>query len=224
MRIRRPEAALAAACLLWAALLAGADADADAGHAAGARRGRPDDPRGVLRSEAEGDRLVGRGRAGPRGAVARPVAGRAESAIYDRLLATLSDSHTFRMPAGRLPERGWGTAGLRIGQDGDGYAVKGVLPGSSAERAGLKIGDRILEVDGRKYGKERVELPGALLRVRGRSGHVRRRSTSQRGDAPPRLERLVAHGRGIRRRPGLEERARRSARTARPTATRTSGA
>jgi tricorn protease len=57
--------------------------------------------------------------------------------VYDRLLATLSDSHTFRVPAGRLPERGWGTAGLRIGRDGEGYAVKGVIPGSSAERAGL---------------------------------------------------------------------------------------
>ena len=33
-------------------------------------------------------------------------------AVYDRLLATLSDSHTFRIPSGRLPERGWGTAGL----------------------------------------------------------------------------------------------------------------
>ena len=65
-----------------------------------------------------------------------------QDAVYDRLLATLSDSHTFRMPAGRLPERGWGTAGLRIGSDGDGYAVKGVLPGSSADRAGMKTGDR----------------------------------------------------------------------------------
>ena len=52
-------------------------------------------------------------------------------------LATLSDSHTFRVPPG-FPERGWATAGLRIGRDGDGYAVKGVLPGSSAEREGLQ--------------------------------------------------------------------------------------
>jgi hypothetical protein len=53
-----------------------------------------------------------------------------QNAIYDRLLATLGDSHTFRVPAGRLPERGWGTAGLRIGQDAEGYAVKGVIPGA----------------------------------------------------------------------------------------------
>jgi len=78
--------------------------------------------------------------------------------VYDRLLATLSDSHTFRVPAGRLPERGWGTAGLRIGRDGEGYAVKGVIPGSSAERAGLKVGDRVLSVDGKPYGKDRVNF------------------------------------------------------------------
>jgi carboxyl-terminal processing protease len=78
-------------------------------------------------------------------------------AAYDRLLATLSDSHTFRMPPG-FPERRLGTAGLRIGRDGDGYAVKGILPGSSAERAGLKIGDRVLSVGGRRYGSERVNF------------------------------------------------------------------
>jgi tricorn protease len=79
-------------------------------------------------------------------------------AAYDRLLASLSDSHTFRMPAGRLPERGLATVGLRIGQDGDGYAVKGVIPGSSAERGELHVGDRILEVNGKPYGKDRVNF------------------------------------------------------------------
>ncbi len=81
-----------------------------------------------------------------------------QNAIYDRLLASLSDSHTFRVPAGRLPDHAWGTAGLRIGQDGEGYAVKGVLPGSSAKRAGIRVGDRILAVDGRPYGRERVNF------------------------------------------------------------------
>ena len=90
------------------------------------------------------------------GAVAKAAAELAASpapspnadAIYDRLLATLSDSHTFRVPAGRLPEHGWGTAGLRIGQDGDGYAVKGVIPDGPAAGAGLRSGDRVLAVDG----------------------------------------------------------------------------
>ena len=53
-------------------------------------------------------------------------------AIYDRLLASLNDSHTFRMPAGELSEGTWGSAGLRIGRDGEGYAVKGVVPGGPA--------------------------------------------------------------------------------------------
>ena len=91
-------------------------------------------------------------------------------AIYDRLLSTLSDSHTFRVPAGRLPERGWATSGLRIGKDGQGYAVKGVIPGSSGERAGLKVGDRILAVDGRAYGKERVTFRDLFFVFEGAAG------------------------------------------------------
>ena len=91
-------------------------------------------------------------------------------AAYDRLLATLRDSHTFRVPAGRLPERGWGTTGLRIGQDGDGYGVKGVLPGSAAERAGMRVGDRVLEIDGVKYGKERVDFRDLVFVSEGAPG------------------------------------------------------
>ena len=81
-----------------------------------------------------------------------------QSTIYDNLLAVLKDSHTFRLPAGRLPERDWGTAGVRIGRDGDGYAVKGVIPGSSADKEGLRMGDRVLAVNGRPYGKARVNF------------------------------------------------------------------
>ena len=91
-------------------------------------------------------------------------------AVYDRLLAALDDSHTFRLPAGRLPERGWGTAGLRIGRDGEGYAVKGVLPGYAAQREGMKPGDRVLAVDGRRYGKERVSFRDLYLVFEGRAG------------------------------------------------------
>jgi carboxyl-terminal processing protease len=89
---------------------------------------------------------------------------------YDRLLATLSDSHTFRLRAGAIPDRGWGTPGLRIGRDGEGYAVKGVIPASSAEKAGLKIGDRILAVDGKPYGKERVNFRDLFLVFEGVPG------------------------------------------------------
>ena len=78
-------------------------------------------------------------------------------AAYDRLLATLSDSHTFRMRRG-FPERRWATAGMRIGKDGGGYAVKGVLPGHAAERAGIRSGDRVISVGGRRYGPDRVNF------------------------------------------------------------------
>jgi len=115
-----------------------------------------------------------------------------QNAIYDRLLATLSDSHTFRLPPGRLPERGWGTTGLRIGRDegGGGYAVKGVLPGSSAEKAGLKLGDRVLEIDGRKYGRERVNFRDLFFVSEGAPGSFSE-VVWQRGDVPPRTDRLA---------------------------------
>lgn len=90
-------------------------------------------------------------------------------AVYDRLLATLSDSHTFRMPAG-FPERRWSTAGLRIGRDGDGYAVKGVLPGHAAERAGIRVGDRVLSVGGRGYSRERVNFRDLFFVFEGPAG------------------------------------------------------
>jgi C-terminal processing protease CtpA/Prc len=88
---------------------------------------------------------------------------------YDRLLATLGDSHTFRMAAG-FPERRWATAGLRIGRDGDGYAVKGVLPGHAAEQAGLRAGDRILAVGGRRLGAGRPSFRDLFFAFEGPVG------------------------------------------------------
>jgi C-terminal processing protease CtpA/Prc len=93
-----------------------------------------------------------------------------QDAIYDRLLATLEDSHTFRLPAGRLPEHDWATAGLRIGQDGDGYAVKGVVPGGAADEAGIRIGDRILSAGGVTYGKSRVSFRDLFFVFEGPAG------------------------------------------------------
>lgn len=88
-------------------------------------------------------------------------------ACYDRLLERLQDSHTFRLPGGRIPEINWGTAGLRIGRDGGGYAVKGILSGGSAEGAGMRIGDRILAVRGRRYGAARVNFRDMFLVLEG---------------------------------------------------------
>src|SRR5262249_1903682 len=107
-------------------------------------------------------------RAGDEVKAARTPAER--DAAYDRLLATLSDSHTFRVAAGAIPEHGWGTAGLRVGRDGDGYAVKGILPGSSAGRAGMKVGDRVLEVGGRPWGPRRASFRDLFLSFEGVPG------------------------------------------------------
>jgi C-terminal processing protease CtpA/Prc len=113
-----------------------------------------------------------------------------QNAVYDRLLATLDDSHTFRLPAGKLPDRNWGTAGLRIGRDGDGYAVKGILPGSVAESLGMKIGDRILAVDGIPYGKPRVSFRDLFFVFEGIPGSAVVVTWQRPGEAP-RTDRLV---------------------------------
>jgi carboxyl-terminal processing protease len=131
------------------------------------------------------------------GAVAKAAAELAASpafadadAIYDRLLATLDDSHTFRVPAGRLPEHGWGTAGLRIGRDGDGYAVKGVVPGTPAADAGLRIGDRVLAVDGKRYGDERVNFRDLFFVFEGAPGSSVD-VTWKPAAAPPKSQKLL---------------------------------
>jgi len=106
-------------------------------------------------------------------------------AIYDRLLATLGDSHTFRLSAGHLSDASWGSAGLRIGRDGDGYAVKGVVPGGAAADAGLRTGDRILAVDGRPYGSDAVNFRDLFFVLEGAPGSTLKLTTS-RPPQPPR--------------------------------------
>ncbi len=113
-----------------------------------------------------------------------------KDAVYDRLLATLGDSHTFRVPPGRLPEHSWGTVGLRIGLDGDGYAVKGVVPGSPAAGAGLRLGDRVLSVDGKPYGKERVNFRDLFFVFEGSVGSDVT-VTSQTSTSPSKTQKLV---------------------------------
>lgn len=92
-----------------------------------------------------------------------------KDAAYDRLLDLLADSHTFRVPAGRLPPTNWGTTGLRIGRDfdGGGYAIKSVLPSTAAERSGMKVGDRVFAVRGKPYGAARVSFRDLFLALEG---------------------------------------------------------
>ena len=113
-----------------------------------------------------------------------------EGAVYDRLLASLEDSHTFRLEAGKLPDRNWGTVGLRIGQDGDGYAVKGVVPGTSADSAHMRVGDRILAVNGVSYGSARVSFRDLFFVFEGVPGSSVE-VTWQRPGEPPRTDRLA---------------------------------
>ena len=113
-----------------------------------------------------------------------------QDAIYDRLLSTLEDSHTFRVQSGKLPDRQWATAGLRLGREGDGYAVKGVVPGGAADRAGLRIGDRVLSVDGKPYGRDRVSFRDLFFVLEGFPGTTVE-VTWQRPGEKPRTDKLV---------------------------------
>lgn len=116
----------------------------------------------------------------------------ARDRAYDRLLGRLEDSHTFRVPGGTMPERNWATCGLRIGRETDGYAVKAVLPGSSAERAGLKLGDRVLSIAGRKYGPEKINFRDLFLVFEGFAGSAVEVAWTPEGDnSQPRTSRLV---------------------------------
>jgi carboxyl-terminal processing protease len=110
---------------------------------------------------------------------------------YDRLLAKLDDSHTFRVPTGRLPRGRWGSVGLRIGRDADGYAVKGVVPDSPADHAGMRIGDRVLSVDGRPYGPARVSFRDLFLVFEGAAGSSISIVWRRAGDSAPRTSRLT---------------------------------
>jgi C-terminal processing protease CtpA/Prc len=99
--------------------------------------------------------------------IARAKGDADRDAAYDRLLGSLDDSHTFRVPAGRLPASRWATAGLRIGRDRDGFAVKGVLPGGAADKAGMKPGDGVVSVAGKALGAGRVSFRDLFLCAEG---------------------------------------------------------
>ncbi|HEY6148366.1 MAG TPA: PDZ domain-containing protein, partial [Thermoanaerobaculia bacterium] len=115
----------------------------------------------------------------------------ARDQTYDRLLARLDDSHTFRVPAGAMPERGWATCGLRMGRDGDGFTVKAVLPGSSAEHAGLKLGDRVIAVAGKKVGAEKLNFRDLFLVFDGFAGSAVEVTWAPATGGEPRTSRLV---------------------------------
>lgn len=66
--------------------------------------------------------------------------------VIAQALADLKDSHTFFIPPSRTVdvEYGWEMRAI-----GDGCYVVAVRPGSDADKKGLRVGDRILSIDGR---------------------------------------------------------------------------
>jgi carboxyl-terminal processing protease len=124
------------------------------------------------------------------GDLAKADSPKARDAVYDRLLATLRDSHTFRIPSSRLPPPEFASPGLRIGRDGDGFSVKGILPGSPAEKEGLGLGSRVLAIDGRPLDPSRFNLRDLFLDLQGRPGTSVEVSWRPPGAADTRVSRL----------------------------------
>lgn len=97
-----------------------------------------------------------------------------------------------------LPPQGW--LGVVLSDEGtEGVTVTGVKEGSPAEKAGLKQGDRILEMDGRKVerprdirGAMRELEPGDTVQIRIRRDSQEKTLTATVGKSPDRLFRGYA--------------------------------
>ena len=63
-----------------------------------------------------------------------------------------------------------GMVGMVLGKEGESLVVKGTIPGSPAEAAGLKIGEKVLAVDGADTHSLKVEE--AVARIKGPVGSI----------------------------------------------------
>ncbi len=100
-------------------------------------------------------------------------------------------------PEPPLPPHGW--LGILLqDEEGEGVTVTGVKEKSPAEKAGMKEGDRILELDGMKIARSRdirramrdLEPGDAVqIRIRRKTHEKTLTATLERPPAPPRMER-----------------------------------
>ena len=75
--------------------------------------------------------------------------------IIAQVLLDMNDSHTFFLPPRRASrvEYGWQMKAV-----GDDCYVSAVKPGSDAEAKGLKVGDKVLSIDGRPLSRDKIWL------------------------------------------------------------------
>ena len=75
--------------------------------------------------------------------------------IVAQLVLELNDSHTVFVPPGRIShvEYGWQMKAV-----GDDCYVSAVKPGSDAEAKGLKVGDRVVSIDGIPLDRTKIWL------------------------------------------------------------------
>jgi len=74
----------------------------------------------------------------------------------------------------------FGGIGANVGQAPEGITVSAVFPGDPADRAGLRVGDRILRVDGEEA--DGMSLADVLQRLRGPAGTVVGVTVQRAGD------------------------------------------
>lgn len=110
-----------------------------------------------------------------------------ETGIYKGLFAGLDDIYSAYFTKEEMQKLNEQTSGHYVGlgivvsPDVELNAIKivGVFPNSSASKAGLKAGDVITEVDGKKYGYQ--ELDVAVKHMRGKEGSVVKLKISSNG-------------------------------------------
>jgi len=73
-------------------------------------------------------------------------------------------------PYHRSPKVQYAGIGARLAPTGDGVRIQSIFQGSPAERAGLRSGDVILEVDGKRVGS--AGLRSAVERIKGQEGDL----------------------------------------------------
>jgi hypothetical protein len=111
------------------------------------------------------------------------VAGNVGAEILKRFNVTFDYARqeiTFEPNANHAAPYVYDRSGLWLNQAAGSFEVQDVIPGSPAAGAGIKVGDRVLEIDGREAGE--IPLPEARQRLRTPPPGTKVRITVRSGD------------------------------------------
>ena len=103
------------------------------------------------------------------------------------LVDKLDDSHTKFLPPSRVNRPFFGFEAKMFGDEARIYSIK---PGGAAEKAGLRMGDRIVQIF--NYRPRRKDFDQAMLYYRFLHPMAELKITYQRGEAPPQTVTVAA--------------------------------